>query len=223
MPVKFFRRRKAGPEVHVEDAVAQSVRNLFGAGYPLWTAGSLPIGAGRPDLVVVSCQRRIRSLANVEQPAAHILAYLRLAGRARPQTISGRTGDSVNVVIRRLRQLCRAKAVQVAADVYALAPAWRDILPDIITIEVKVTNWRKAVAQAGRNRIFSHRSFVAFPETIAVRVRQEQVLSKLGLGVLGVNERGEVRVLRRARQRKPRVWTYYYQLAETVATYCTEA
>lgn len=223
MSVTFFRQRRAGPELLVEDAVAECVSGLFGSEYPLWTGGSLPLGAGRPDLVVVSCEPRVYALAQVEMPIAQILAYLRVVGRARPETISQRTGQPVDVVIRRLKGLCEVKAVDVGTDVYALAPEWRDILPEIVTIEVKVTDWQKAVAQAGRNRIFSHRSFVALPEFIATRVRREPILSKLGIGVLGVDERDEVRIVRPARRHRPRVWTYYYQLAQIVANYSTGA
>jgi len=219
MSVTFFRKRIAGPELLVEDAVAESIPGLFGTNYPQWAAGSLPLGAGRPDLVVVSCDPKVYALAQVEIPIARILAYLRAVGRARPKTISERTGQPVDAVILGLEELREVEAVSVGSDVYALSPEWREILPEIVTIEVKVADWQKAISQAARNRIFAHRSFVAIPDPLARRIRREAILTQLGIGVLGVGEDGDVRIVKQARRHRPRVWTYYYQLAIIVANH----
>ena len=224
MAITFFRQRRPGPEMSVENAVACQIPNLFRSDeYPLWAAGSPAIGAGRPDLVVVSCEPAVYALANVEMPTAQILAYLRAVGRARPKTISERIGKPVEVIIKHLEGLQEADVVSVSADVYMLCPSWRNILPEIVTIEVKVSDWRKALSQAARNRIFAHRSFIALPADVANRIRKQPVLGKLGIGVLAVGEQDEVKITREARRRKPRVWTYYYQLAHIVATHFTGA
>jgi hypothetical protein len=96
---------------------------------------------------------------------------------------------------------------------YALSEDWRAVLPEIVTIEVKVGDWRRAVAQAARNRIFAHRSFVALPDQVARRVKTETIFRELGIGLLSVASDNEVRVVRRARRATPKVWFYYYSLA----------
>ena len=219
MSINFFRQRRAGPELAVEDAVAECIPGLFETEYPLWAGGSLPLGAGRPDLVVVSVEPKVYALAQIEISTAQILAYLRVVGRARPKTISERTGQSVDAVILGLEGLCEVEAVSVGSNVYTLTPDWKEILPEIVTIEVKVADWQKAASQAGRNRIFAHKSFVAFPELLATRTRKEPLWGKLGIGILGVAEDGGVRVVKQARRHQPRVWTYYYRLAEIVANH----
>ncbi|MBE3037370.1 MAG: hypothetical protein IMZ62_00935 [Chloroflexi bacterium] len=220
MAVQFFRQRRAGPELEVEDAVVGQIPDLFRSGdYPLWMGGSLPIGAGRPDLVVISCEPKVYALAQVAMPTMQILAYLRAVGRARPETISERLGRPMKDTVRCLEGLREVEAVRGACDVYFLSPGWRDILPEIVTIEAKVADWRKAVSQAGRNRVFAHRSFVALPNLVAERVRREPVLTQLGIGVLSVGQNNEVRIAKQARHRRPRVWTYYYQLAHIVASH----
>lgn len=222
MDVKYFRTRRLGPEAVIENAVANRVTDLFQSGdHPLWTAGSLPIGAGMPDLVIVSWDPQVFALAHVEMPTAHILAYLRTVSRASLNTISNRMARPRELILRCLNGLVEVEAVSSNSDIFSLSPIWREILPEIITIEAKVANWQKAVEQASRNRIFAHKSFVALPERVAQRVRSEPIFSQLGIGLLAVNDAHEVDIMRRPRRHQPRVWTYYYQLAFLVANHLT--
>lgn len=218
MDVAYFRPRKSGPEAIVENAVAGQIQNLFASeSYSLWTAGSPPIGAGMPDLVVVSCKPQVFVLARVEIPTTHILAYLRAVGCARLETIIKRVGMPQEAIIRCLNDLVEVEAVSRSDDIYSLPPIWREILPEIATIEVKVTNWKRAVEQAARNRIFAHRSFVALPDQVARRVRSEPIFKQLGIGLLSVVDANTVTILRRSRRGQPRVWMYYYEIASLVA------
>jgi hypothetical protein len=148
---------------------------------------------------------------------SEILAYLRAVGRARLDTITSRLRQPREIIIRRLDGLVTAEAVSNNSNTFSLLPRWRDILPEIVTVEAKVSNWRKAVDQASRNRIFSHKSFVALPERVAQRVQSEKIFDTLGLGLLSVDESHAVAVLRQPRRGQPRVWTYYYDLAFLIA------
>lgn len=218
MNVTYFRSRKLGPEILIENAVASQIPNLFpDRKHPKWTAGSLAIGAGMPDLVVVSFKPQVYALAHIEMPKEHILAYLRAVVRARIETISERIRQPEETIIRCLKGLVEIEAVSKDASTFSLSPTWRKILPEIVTIEAKVTNWRRAVEQAARNSIFSHRSFIALPAPIAQRIQAEPLLKKLGVGLLSVSDNKKVSILRHSRLRSPRVWTYYYKLASITA------
>ena len=220
MNVTYFRPQRPGPETLIEKAVAESIRDLLPLDeHQLWVAGSLPIGAGLPDLIVVSYNPEVVALANVEMGSAEILAYLRVVTRARLHTIVERVARPRTTIVRCLDSLLEVKAVVYGADVFSLNPVWRSILPEIMTVEVKVKNWRDAVAQAARNKVFAHRSFVALPHRLAARVRTEPIFRRLGIGVLAANEAGEVRLARRARREQPKVWTYYYKLASFAAAH----
>jgi hypothetical protein len=98
-----------------------------------------------------------------------------------------------------------------------MLPAWRQILPEVVTIEAKVADWQSALQQAIRNRIFGHRSFVALPDSVAKRMDAEPGFSKHGVGILAVGDNGEVHVHREARKSNPNVWSYYFHLAAIAA------
>jgi hypothetical protein len=209
--------RRIGPEAEIESAVARRLPSLFpSTEYPVWTAGSLPVGAGMPDLTVMAYEPEVVALARSDMSTPRILAYLRAVGRAKLDTITSQFRQSRKIIVRCLDDLVAARAVELGADVFSVAPKWRRILPDIITIEAKVAHWQKAVTQAARNRIFAHRSFVALPQRVAERVKDEQQFRLLGLGLLAVAG-DDVILLRDSRRHQPRVWSYYYHLAAVAA------
>jgi hypothetical protein len=183
----------------------------------IWTAAALPLGAGVPDLVVASYHRDVLALAHVDISDSEILAYLRAVGRARLQTISQRLQMPEKAAQKRLNALLDARALSVCDDVFVLPPQWKEILPEIVTIEVKVADWRRAVEQASRNKIFAHRSYVAVPLSVAERIRMEPLFTQLGLGLVGVDDDKGLQIVRKARHRQPVVWTYYYRLAVVLA------
>lgn len=92
---------------------------------------------------------------------AQILAYLRAVGKARLDTIAHRVRQSPEKLSGRLYTLIEAEAVAASDNTFSLSPTWRQILPEIITIEIKVANWQRTVEQAARNRIFAHVSFLS--------------------------------------------------------------
>ena len=217
MDVTYFRARKPGPESLIESTVVQRSADLFPAdGNLRWTAGYLPVGAGLPDLVIAYSKPEVVALCQVDISSTQILAYLRVVGRARCETITERMRMSLGEVSRSLESLEEARVVSSGNGVFSLAPVWREILPEIVTIEVKVKNWAEAVRQASRNSIFAHRSFVALPEAVANRVAHEPLLQDLGVGLLSVSQ-DDVSVLRKARWHKPKVWSYYYRVAFMMA------
>lgn len=218
MTVTYFRQRVPGPEADLEDAVAIHVGRLCPAyQHSRWVGGSLPIGAGRPDLVIALYEPEVIALAHAELSAVHILAYLRAVKQARLETISNRVGATENLLVSHLDELVQAEVLTAKAATYSLRPCWREILPEIVTVEAKVSDWQGAVEQAARNRVFAHRSFIALPEPVAKRIRRESIFSRTGLGILAVDVHHDVRVVRRAAKGQPRVWWYYYQVALVVA------
>jgi hypothetical protein len=203
----------------VQDAVARGIPSLLqSTANPVWTASCLPVGAGMPDLVAASYSPQVFALAQVERSNPDLLAYLRGAGPVRIETVAARVGISIRAATRQIGELLTAEVIlSVSATAYALSPVWRDILPEIVTIEVKVADWQTAVAQAARNRIFSHRSFVALPGNVATRIRREKIVRQLGLGLIAVWPDRTVTLLRQPRRRRPVVWAYYYHIASTLA------
>ncbi len=215
--VTQFRARREGPEALMQDVVVDNIPELLTPTEYSWTAASLPLGAGVPDLVIVSYEPQVFALAHVELEDAQILAYLRAVGKARLETIAERMGGTPGKLSNRLYNLVEAEAVFSLSNSFSLTPIWRQILPEIVTIEIKVANWQRAIEQAARNRIFAHMSFVALPEKVARRVRSEPILRQLGIGLISVADNGTAITIRKPRKTQPTVWTYYYQLASILA------
>ena len=216
--VEHFRPRRHGPEALIEDHVAEHLGAVCARqGTSSWAARSVPVGAGMPDLLVVSYEPTVLALASVKIRDTHILAYLRAVTRARMHTIAERMHVPERHVARSLYRLVDAQAVSVTDDLVSLAPEYRHPLPEILAVEVKVSNWQRALEQAKRNRLFCHRSFVALPTDVAARVRQQPWFRQFGIGLLAVDSEGHVSVMRRTRRATPSVWTYYYYVACLVA------
>lgn len=216
--VNYFRPRKPGPELIVEDAVVKHIPQLFSNNFERsWTAGSVPIGAGLPDLIIASYNPDVLKLSQIEVSNCRILAYLRMARFADLESLMRVVKIPRKKANVQIEWLLDEKVIFSKSKGFFLCPIWSKILPEIITIEAKVTDWQKAINQANRNRIFAHRSFIALPKNVAERIKKEPILNKLGLGLLSVDEDNNVSVLRRGRRSNPFVWSYYYKLAFLVA------
>ena len=218
MEVTYFRSRKDGPELAIENAVANCSRSLFTKGSgSSWIGGSMPIGAGMPDLLVVSYKSEISSFENPNVLDDNILGYLRTVNFVGIETISERIGESRETVSYKLKYLEKYKIVLRSKRNYRLLPIWRNILPQVIAIEAKVKNWQVAIKQAARNRLFAHRSFIALPCDTSKRIRSEPILGQLGIGLLSVDQSGDVSILKQGRSSTPKIWTYYYKIASFIA------
>lgn len=219
--VKYFREPRPGPEAVMETHLVSRLPEAFPQNlYPRWAAGSLPVGAGMPDLLIISCDPQVFALTDLELPHSGILAYLKAVGCARFETIVDRVKLPRKRTMRCLDILGQANAVGECRGVFSMLPPWRNILPEIIAVEVKVQDWRRALDQAMRNSIFTHRTYAAMPVAVANRIKSAPVLQKFGVGLLAVENSGEIRVVRRAPYRQPRVWSYYYQIACRTAQHC---
>lgn len=217
VPLTQFRSVRPGPEALIQDNVARQIPDLFCLSTHSWAGTSVPIGAGVPDLVVVTYNPQVFALANIELSDTQILAYLRAVGKCRLETIAEKFKTSPEKIGHRLDCLIETAVVKVSCETFSLSPSWKDILPEIVTIEVKVSDWRRALRQAARNRIFAHLSFIALPEKIAQRVYTDELFQQNGIGLISVSESGSAAIIKRAQRANPVVWTYYYKLASFLA------
>jgi hypothetical protein len=214
-----YRPRRAGPESQIQDAVADFIPNFFSVDrQSIWAAASLPIGAGMPDLIAASYSPCVFALAQIKKSNPHVLAYLRAFGRVRADTIANRTGVSLRVIDEHLAELSRMEVIQAPTPrTFMLKPEWRAVLSEVVAIEVKVADWQRAVRQAARNRIFCNQSYVAVPSQVATRISDENIFDQLSLGLLSIDDDGNVTVVRKSQRRKPLVWAYYYYVAAALA------
>ena len=120
--VHYFRQRRPGPELRLENAVAQSMERLFPRRKgTLWAGGSLPVGAGAPDILVVAYRDEVLRLGETTDRHIAVLAYLRSVSSALPSTIASRLGQTEEVVTGLLRGLSDIRALRRRRNAYALS------------------------------------------------------------------------------------------------------
>lgn len=81
------------------------------------------------------------------------------------------------------------------------ATGWQSALPSrIVAIEAKLVRWQEALTQAQTNLAFANLSFVAFSSDRApISEGKVDHFKSAGVGILGIEPTGEVRVLLRAK------------------------
>jgi hypothetical protein len=136
---------------------------------------------------------------------------------ANAKTISIRIRQNQTPVITHLEKLTDLEILSSTMNSFSLVSRWRNVLSEIVCVEAKVNNWKIAIHQATRNLIFANRSFVALPENIAYRIKDETEFRKYGIGLLSVQKDNSIQVIRRARSTSPKVWFYYYNVARHLA------
>lgn len=212
-----YRRRRPGPELALEEAFLSDLAGVLDSSKRWWLAGSLPLGAGLPDLIAVHYEGALDEVEDLCGESIEALAYLRAVGQARLDTVAKRLRFSAAVAEATASFLREAGALRPVGGPLALTPVWRTLLSEVVAIEFKVADWRRALSQATRNLLFAHRSFVALPAEVAKRVRSYPDFAIHGVGIVSVPGEGQATIVRRAREGSPRSWRYYYKLASRVA------
>lgn len=85
--------------------------------------------------------------------------------------------------------------------------------------ECKLTDWRKALAQAGRYRFFSHQAFVVLPQQVCRRALPFVATFKaVKVGLWGFSpETGGITVYHTPRPMRPKSERYYFHAIKSVA------
>lgn len=218
MNIDYYRTQRTGPESAIQSILANNLQSLFPyEGKSSWLAGSVPIGAGIPDLILAVYEPSVFALANSDISTTKILAFLRSVKCARLDTIIQRVQKPKRVIEQEIDKLLTSQIVMCESDVFYISPLWKEILPEIITIEVKVSNWKKAIQQATRNQIFSHRSYIALPYNLAHKIKSNRSFQYSGIGLLSIRDEENIAILKQSRSTRPLVWSYYYRVALYIA------
>lgn len=212
----FFRPRRPGPELRLEDAVLARAASLVPAERRVWLGASLPVGMTQPDLTIVAYEPMVGAMSHLTDLQREVLTYLRAVPRARVDTVALRLQRKVTEIATALVDLLELGLLARNGDCLSTERLRCLPLREVVTVEVKVDKWRVAVQQAARNSIVATRSYVALPKRIALRVRAEPTFAQFGIGIIAVANDSDVTVVRRARRSEPVVWRYYYDLAASV-------
>jgi len=219
MDISFFRARKPGPELILEDAVVNTIDSLISEEkLPVWVGCSPTIGSGMPDILLASYDPEICAFTNKNTSSVQILAFLRAVNGANFESILTNLFIAPKIIENELISLMNIKAIQEDNDTFYITNRLENILQNILTIEVKVKNWQQAISQANRNKIFSHQSYIALPKKLAGKLSNTLSFADLRLGLLSISDENLVENLIPAQQCQPIIWEYYYRLALLLAS-----
>lgn len=220
--IQYIRKRRTGPEQKIENTTVLNVAKLFKTDCNLlWLGGSVPLGAGIPDVVAAVFKPELLNLSQIENPCLGILSYLRSSGSVKESTIVKRLSLPKKIVSSQLEMFQEIGAVGETGGVYRMQESWKNLIQEVVSIEAKVSDWKRAAQQAIRNKVFSHYSYIAFPEKVALRVKDQEVFRNNGLGILSIKD-NELVMLKSARKSSSIVWEYYYKLGYYIASYYCE-
>ena len=221
--VKRFEPVRPGPEEEIMASLRVRCGDLAAAlGPDVWVGNGLKVGSGDPDLLIATYRPGLMALKDSGPRHARVLAYCRevpLAGMLEISEATGVPADELEAIVGELRA---AKAIRDGGNVLGMERGWKSILPDTLAIEAKVSKWKDALQQAVRNRLFTHRSYVALPNPLAERVANEEAFKRYGMGLISVTSSGNVELLREADHNPPKLWYYYYLVALVIAKTQTE-
>lgn len=216
--VKRFEPVRPGPEEEIMASLRLRCGNLATAlGPDVWVGNGLKVGSGEPDLLIATYRPGLLALKDSGTRHARVLAYCREVPLAGMLGISEATGVPLQALEAIVGELEAAKAIRVGGNLLGMERGWKSILPDTLAIEAKVSKWRDALQQAVRNRLFTHRSYVALPKPLAERVATEEAFGRYGVGLISVTSSGNIELLTESDYNHPKLWYYYYLVALVIA------
>lgn len=214
-----YRKPVEGPELELTTSILEWLYTEWSHESESWVGREYRLGAGYPDILFVRAAfHAYDELDCLTANHARVLSYLKTVRKAKAATIAKRLAETESKANSLAEDLLSANLLRKTGNAFQLEDDWRYQPISATSIEVKVSNWKKALEQANRNRIFSNRSYIALPEDVASRiVANKRLLRASGTGVLSVSHSGEVSVLVDAKRTHPEIWYYYYKLALEVA------
>jgi len=129
----------------------------------------LPIGMGVADIVlgaanlphlVARLKRQHMIPSEIKGIEAVILSYLYVHRRFSAETVARRSGLDLSTTRRALTNLVEWELCSKPTSTTYLRNPISEHIYYLVSIEGKLTNWRKALEQASRNRLFAAYSYV---------------------------------------------------------------
>jgi len=176
------------------------------------------IGSVIPDLVCIALPKTYQKDCTNYHPELDtlIISDLLKNGASTASDISNRNFVREATIKKSLERLCKKSTVaQIEPDCFKLRR--KTFLYDyhIVSIEAKLSNWRKALKQAISYRDFSHMSYIALPTKIASKniVREHCQAEEVGLIAV---DRDSAKVVFKPKPQSPSSSKWIWLLSKTV-------
>jgi hypothetical protein len=169
-------------ETRLTNAAANAAGDLLPGSASLLVLHEVPIGIGRPDLVVLR--------VDVTRLAWRRVAGLRLSGYHEAVVLgalrSGRLGE-LGLSRPYARRLERSLVDRGWLDLASDDP----VVSDSLVLEAKISDWRRALLQLSQVRWAAQQAALVVPDRLADRI-PDIALTRQGMGVLGVDDSDEI-------------------------------
>jgi len=156
----------------------------------------LPVGAGIVDVVAGQIENRPKNKFNYEtltRTEAYVLSHLYYKQRLRLDTIARRTELPIAVVENVLVKLHSGGYCTTSGQCYIRT---KPLVNNLVAIEGKIKNWKRALQQAIRNQLFSSQSFVALDAKYSKPAIQNiMIFEKYHIGLAIVFRSGFIHVI----------------------------
>lgn len=154
------------------------------------------VGFGIADLVYFEMSKKRDSVFTEPINSDSALSILDLFHHKDMLTIhqiSSLVHLSVNTAIKRVRELVYLGYLESTQQKYRQKIKYKPIVDKIIAIEVKLTNWKRALIQAFKYTIFANQSYVAMDADYVHRAKANMdEFQKYNIGLLSITDRGEI-------------------------------
>ena len=149
-------------------------------------------------------RRRSKITPVLQYVSCSVLAALQSRGPLSLSELRGMTRYSTDYLRRKvLRGMIADSLVRREGPNYALTGLFSSPIDEIIAIELKLGNWRRAVYQASRYHRFADRSYVAMALEGSIRDRITEAVANTELGLMFVAD-GQVTTVLEASEQEPR-------------------
>lgn len=203
-----FRKPKKGPEMHLIEQLINNISSIFGNDYSYEVLVEAYAEIGIPDLIVVVYDKEFlkntwdENRCNLNIIDIKILHHIWTVGNKgiNFNEIVNILGYDRNVINKVINKLCKADLTICKNNRLVIAnPENAFFVKKIITIEAKISNYKKAFEQAFININYSSHSYVLMPyENINQKVKSN--LPKT-IGLLGQKDNSTV-LTKKAKEEK---------------------
>lgn len=164
-------------------------------------ANEIRMGIGIPDILI--CKKDIDDIVIITDYYELDLYYFLIKTRIRRiESIKNRYIYSKEHITKYINKLEKQNIIEVYEDkVYIKNRIDKKVLGNIIAIEAKLKDWKNALIQAERYLSFSEYSYVALPKCEVSKVDRKEFY-KVGIGLLGVDDKGVFEVIKPKRSSK---------------------
>ncbi len=174
----------------------------------------------KSDLDAIDTQILSEALGEISK--AHIISYLTKKAGHDLEFLKSVTGLSAKTLSKHIKTLIGNGLIsRTSKGSFRLTSMFSLPKIEIWAFELKLSNWKRAYYQAVRYRGFANNVSIVMPSDKLAHLDEKKVLlSKMGIGLISMNEEGRAEIIVKAKRGKPLSNVHYlYCLSKILKQY----